>query len=97
MSIEVITTPVIGLIIGWLAARVGTGKKEIRALKKGMQALLRDRLLQSYRYYVEKGYATAEERDNWENMYRQYHALGENGVMDNLREKLLDLPTVKKE
>lgn len=90
-----ILTPVIGLVIGWLAGRLNNGQVEIKALKKGLQALLRDRLLQSYKHHEAKGYATVEDRENWINMYNQYHDLGVNGVMDDIKEKFLDLPTSK--
>lgn len=66
-------------------------KKQI-AIEAGMQALLRDRLIQSYNYHKAKGYCEIHNRDNITNMYKQYHNLGENGVMDRLMEELLDLP-----
>lgn len=70
-------------------------RKQI-AIEAGMQALLRDRLIQSYNYHTEKGYCEIHNRDNISNMYKQYHNLGENGVIDRLMDELLDLP-VKKE
>lgn len=65
---------------------------QIRAIKRGVQALLRDRLIQGYKYYMEKGYTDIDERSNLENVYVQYHDLGQNGVMDDLRQKYLSLP-----
>ena len=65
---------------------------QIRAVKKGVQALLRDRLLQGYKFYRSQGWADENDRSNLENVYIQYHALGANGVMDNLRQRFLDLP-----
>lgn len=62
------------------------------ALMKGLQALLRDRLLTGYRHYFEKGWAEYDDRENLENLYKQYHALGENGIMDGYRAKFLALP-----
>lgn len=62
------------------------------ALMLGIQAILRDRLLQGYRHYSEKGWADYDDRQNMENMYAQYHALGANGVMDGYRERFLALP-----
>lgn len=92
-----ILTPLISLALGWTIARVNVGGKEVIALKKGLQALLRDRLLESYRKYEDRGYADVDERSNWENMYSQYHDLGVNGVMDDIRVKMLALPTSKVE
>ena len=65
---------------------------QILAVKKGVQALLRDRLIQGYKFYRQQGWADEDDRSNLENVYVQYHALGANGVMDNLRQKFLDLP-----
>lgn len=65
---------------------------QTRAVKRGVQALLRDRLLQGYKYYRAQGWADENDRSNLENVYVQYHALGANGVMDNLRERFLALP-----
>lgn len=63
-----------------------------KAVMLGVQALLRDRLLQGYRHYDEKGYADYDDRSNMENIYTAYHSLGKNGVMDDMREKFLLLP-----
>ena len=65
---------------------------QTRAVKRGVQALLRDRLIQGYKYYRAQGWADEDDRANLENVYVQYHALGANGVMDNLRQRFLDLP-----
>lgn len=68
---------------------------QTRAIKRGVQALLRDRLLQGYRFFRQQGFADENERANLENVYIQYHALGANGVMDDLRAKFLSLPLTK--
>lgn len=65
---------------------------QIHAVKKGVQALLRDRLVQGYKYYATQKYASVDDRSNLENVYVQYHKLGANGVMDDLRSKFLALP-----
>lgn len=65
---------------------------QIRAVKRGVQALLRDRLLQGYKFYRAQGWADEDDRSNLENVYVQYHALGANGVMDNLHDRFLQLP-----
>lgn len=76
-------------LIGFVKVQFAQNK----AIKEGLQAILRDRLLQSYKHYESKGYADADDRDNWENMYQQYHTLGANGVMDDIRNKFFQLPT----
>ena len=64
-----------------------------RELKEGMQALLRDRLYELYGKCIRKKYATIEERTNFDNMYRRYHNLGQNGVMEDIYHKFMRLPT----
>lgn len=59
---------------------------------QSLQSLLRDRLLYNYEAYEKLGYASISEKDNWENMYQKYHALGKNGVMDGVHDKIMLLP-----
>ena len=61
------------------------------AVALGVQALLRDRLYGLYETAREKGYCTIDELDNFENLYKQYHNLGQNGVMDQVRERMQKL------
>lgn len=68
---------------------------ENEALKNGMQALLRDRLLRNYREFVERGHAYPNEKENWKLLYDQYHALGGNGIVSSIYEKVLDIPEYK--
>lgn len=67
-------------------------EKQNRAIMAGVQAMLRDRLLNGYRHYTEIGYAGYDDRLNMENLYKQYHDLGENGIMDDFRERFRKLP-----
>ncbi len=68
-----------------------------RAIMMGLQAILRDRLLQGYRHYFVKGWADYDDRENLENLWVQYHALGANGIMDGYRTRFLALPVSKDE
>ena len=65
-------------------------------VRAGLRAILRDRLLQAYTTCSQRGFAAPDERQNFENMYVQYHALGGNGVMDDVRSKFFSLPMEKK-
>ncbi|MBQ9211264.1 MAG: hypothetical protein IJ153_06125 [Clostridia bacterium] len=67
-------------------------EEQNKAIMLGLQAVLRDRLLQGYRHYEEKGWADYEDRQNLENIYTQYHALGANGVMDDFKKRFDALP-----
>lgn len=65
---------------------------ERRANLKGTQALLRDRLLQGYHFFRRRGMVTYGEASNYRNMYEAYHALGKNGVMDELYRAFQKIP-----
>ena len=81
-----------GSIIAYLLAVVKLKKKENEALKVGVQALLRDRIIEIYYHYTEKGWMPLDVRNSLEACYKSYEALGENGVIDDLVEQLRELP-----
>ena len=89
-----------GLLITILTAvwrKIKLNEKKTESVQLGVQALLRDRLYSTYRHYQEKGYAPIYARENFENMYKQYHVLGANGVMDDIYRKFMDLPLEESE
>lgn len=67
-----------------------------KALRLGVQALLRDRLLQEYNKWFDRGYAPIYAKENFENLWTQYHNLGVNGVMDEIHKTFMDLPTERR-
>ena len=66
--------------------------RQIKVMKQAMKASLRDRLVQGYRFGIRQGFADMEDRKNMENIYRQYHVLGGNGDMRDLRRTFRHLP-----
>jgi hypothetical protein len=68
-----------------------------KATMLGVQALLRDRLLQAFNHYLARGYITAGERDNIDNMYVQYEALGPNNVISDIYNQVRALPSIPPE
>jgi hypothetical protein len=64
----------------------------IKAIRKGLQALLRAQLITDYNKWEEKGYAPIYARQNFQNCWEQYHALGANGVMDDIHDRFMSLP-----
>ena len=77
--------------------RMQNEKLEIqnKATMLGVQALLRDRLLNSFKHYISQGFAEYSDRENVRNMYENYEALGPNSVMDDLYEQFTELPMQK--
>lgn len=79
----------------YFMARIKASEKKTEAVCLGVQALLRDRLISTYNRYIEKGYAPIYAKENFENMYHQYHELGANGVMEEIHKSFIKLPTEK--
>ena len=80
-----------GMIASFLAF-IRLQHRQNNAVRAGLRAILRDRLLQAFRDCSRQGDAHPDERQNFENLYSQYHSLGGNGVMDDVRRKFFDLP-----
>lgn len=66
---------------------------QIKGVRLGVQALLRAQMIADYNKWSERGYAPIYARENFINCWTQYHSLGVNGVMDDLKAKFLALPT----
>ena len=86
------------LLTAWryIYGRLKANERKTEAVQRGVQALLRDRLYDKYEHYSELGYASIRARENFENMWTQYHNLGKNGVMDDIHVKFMELPTEKR-
>lgn len=89
LGIPSLIATIVGIITGQI--------KSVKALKKGVQALLRAQMINDYNKWSERSYAPLYARQNFENLWVQYEALGENGVMADLHDKFLKLPTEIKE
>lgn len=66
--------------------------KEYEAVQCGVQALLRDRIIQSYNHYMGKGYLPIFAHENIHNLFIQYQNLGGNSTICNLMYELDRLP-----
>lgn len=82
----------VATIVTFILAKLKQMKADQDALKMGMQASLRDAMIRDYYKWSEKGYAPIYVRDNFLNVYNNYHQLGANGVMDDLKDKFMQLP-----
>ena len=80
-------------LMGFLWGRVKGLHQDGVAVREGVQALLRAQMIGDYNHYLEKGHAPIYARDNFENCWKRYHALGANGVMDDIHQKFMALPT----
>ena len=82
----------VGVLSGYALAYV-TG---LRAVRKGMQLILRASLNDMYVRFQQQP-PTADEKQIFEELYKCYEQLGENGVMKAKHETVLAMPeTVRK-
>lgn len=92
-TIQTIINIIAGAVISYIFALYRAKKRENDALRAGVQALLRDRIIQAYNYYVcEKGWVPIYAKESIDACYKSYEALGDNGVIDSLMEQLNELP-----
>ena len=84
---------IIGIFTKFLLSRLKAAEQKQNALELGVQALLRDRLIYQYEKYKSHGFAPIYAKENFENLYEQYHKLGANGVMDSIHEEFKNLPS----
>lgn len=94
--LEVLFTVIVSCV-GWgyrhLTVKMKEGAEKQKAVEKGIQALLRDRIIQVYNHYIDKGFCPIYAMENVEALYKQYTALEGNGAVTALVEKLRELPT----
>ena len=62
-------------------------KAENEAILEGLQAILRDRIIQMYAHCEEKKEVPLYAMENMTHMYNAYHILGGNGAITSIYEK----------
>lgn len=91
-TVQTVINIIAGAVISYLFALYRAKKKENNALKAGLQALLRDRIIQAYNQYVQdKGWIPIYAKESIDACYKSYEALGDNGVIDNLMQQINEL------
>ena len=83
----------LGTAFSFLSKRVSKRIEEQDAIKLGIVALLRDRIIALYNHYINKGYCPIYARENIHSLYEQYKNLGGNGTVPHLIAELEELPT----
>lgn len=94
--IEQIETIIVAFLMGsvltFFAGRWSNTFKKIDAMEYGMQAILRDRMLQMHKYYsVKRVPIPQREVDSFETMYEAYKMLNGNGYVEDVRHIIIDV------
>ena len=66
--------------------------KQYIGIKNGMIALLRNEIVRIYEVYINLGYCPSYMKENANNMYKNYHKLGGNGMVTTMVNELFKLP-----
>lgn len=82
----------LGSVLTYFATRWSKILKKIDKLEFGVQALLRDRMLQMYSYYKEKGKPVPlREVESFEAMYSAYKENEGNSFIPDVRKEFMEL------
>lgn len=88
--IAAVVTSIISLIIGGLSGYAYAYFSGLKAVRKGMQLLLRITLDALHQQFTLKP-PTADEKRTFEEIYTIYEKLADNGVMDAKHEEVLHM------
>lgn len=72
-------------------------QREYDAIRSGMRAILRDRIIQLYEDCAAKGSTPFYAVENVTTMYHAYHDLGGNGAITEIYHKFVNLPQTTKQ
>lgn len=82
--------------LGWeykrIYARLQIEQKKNEAIAEGVQALLRESLVDNYNKYSEKGFCPIYAKESIKRAYSAYHELEGNDVATELYKKMLSMP-----
>lgn len=67
-------------------------KENVDQLRKGFQKDLRRSLRQDGALYLTRGYASHQEKTEYDELYWTYHNMGRNGVVDAEHNRVMELP-----
>ena len=95
LAVPSVVAFILHLVYTFIANKIKTNKSDDTAIRKGLQALLRNQLIQAHDHYIKLGYIEVNDKANFSNMYTCYHNLGKNGVMDVIYKEVMELPTTK--
>lgn len=66
------------------------------AISNGITCLLRVKLIEYHDHYVALGFIPSYARSNWEMMYKAYHGLGGNGMIEGMNEEVKKLKIINR-
>ena len=98
---DILANPIVSQIIsicvaalcGWLGATAAGIKKRDEALYAGMRVLLRAQLFDAYdRYVAHEEKLSYERKEEVAEAFKDYSALGGNGVVSGMYDSIMQIP-----
>lgn len=88
---------VIVSVMGWMLKKMNKKMNEQEAIRAGVQALLKNAIVEKYEKSMDDGYCPIHVRDSIMAMAKEYYNLGGNGTIPSLMDKIQCLPTTPPE
>lgn len=80
-------------LVTYLTKRLSDYRKILFSTQSGIKSLLRSNIIELYNKYKLSNCITLAEKENIENLYKEYKENGGNGFIDNLIEEIRDMET----
>ena len=90
-------TALIGLGYRRISRKLEAEHVKNNAVADGVQALLRQGIIDNYNKYAERGCCPIYAKDAIEKAYAAYHNLGGNGTITKLWEEIKNMPTERRD
>ena len=90
--LDLIIKWLIPVVFGWLLSWLSLNKKSSKALKNGIQCLLREKIIEKHEKWTERGYCPIYAKESLTRMYKAYHELEGNDVATELYKDVMRLP-----
>ena len=87
-----IVTGVIAFGYKNISHRLAEEREKNKAIAEGVQALLRENIVNSYNKYSDRGFCPIYAKESLKKAYMAYAALGGNSVAETLYKKILEMP-----
>lgn len=95
--IETVIGWAIPFLCGAAVTFAGTMFIKFKAIRDGLQCLLRAEIIRSHDKYTDRGYAPHYAKEALTKAYKAYHNLGGNDVATKLYNDVMELPSEKTE
>lgn len=84
-------------VVTFLIKKISDYKKILSFTTKGVQMLLKCKIIENYNMYKKRGIITIYEKEIMNELYKEYENLGGNGIIKYIKNELDELPLVNEE